>query len=509
MLVPSRLRLPAAILALTLFGSIVLHAQPADDVIVLSERLGPSIDSLEREYFGLFPGVGEFVAASIVRAEDGGALIRISLRDRADSLIPLSARQMTLFTTYIEEYEKYLIGERDFGSDAQRPYRPAGVIGADRDVRVELVDGRVVEGKLLRADDRGLVVMPFDRGYDWRRISTDATAVPSTLIDGAHVAGAIPVGIATGVATIGALGAFAYVNEDDRPTIVPLSLAVLFGGLLGGAGMSLFARDYAVEASAERYLLELPRLRSQLYFPRVEPPELRVFADSALVAAQRVVHPAIDLSFALRAERRFGIAVFVTAPATDVSVPIARGSFGQRAQDTAKVSVPALGFGLEATYDLVSWLDVGALVELAMGVEDEDELEHEILSQMSALAIADINVMPRRALGRQEMEVLVGVGAGAARMGLDVVMATPVPGTTQEGRMVSTVPTVLGRVLLRFSFSDSFAFHAGTVGRWFGTMSVPEYGYEYPTTWERGRFVAAHEISLTRLTVQLGARIMF
>lgn len=75
---------------------------------VLHDRLGVSIDTTERYYFGLFPKIQGFASATAHKRADGGADVLISRSSTSfltDTTLSFDALSMTEFNSYINNYE--------------------------------------------------------------------------------------------------------------------------------------------------------------------------------------------------------------------------------------------------------------------------------------------------------------------------------------------------------------------------------------------------------------------
>lgn len=505
--------LAATSLFLALITSI---AAAQNDAVVVSERLGPSIDSLEREYFGLFPGCESFTSAVSRRTPIGELQFVISRRGNTDTIITLTADVARDIRHYVEHFEEYQTDELAYIHDPSRPYRLHARLHSDVISRFELLDGRVVEGSILHLDQRGVVVLPGDGVYDWRKVEGSSVVIHAQSIDRIIAGGAISMGIVTGVSVAGTLGTFAFVfDRGDRPGILPVGLSAVFGGVLGGYIASAFAAEHTIAGQELLFGTTLPTLMDYRMFVDAQPPEVLRKVETAFGLP---VHNELDerlpgtpatLDFDEHATSRLSIALSLSAPASNQSsVYTIMAARGPRV-DTSRAFLTGIGVGLEAAYDLAPWLDAALSLDYRFAPPSSEIREQEEVSELNLTAMIEFNLTPRRTLGRQPMELLIGAGGGVARLDLHATVRTPDSAGVQDGFMVSTVPVAIGRMSVRFALGEFSAFQLGFVGRWYPTLDIPDYGYIYPTTLETGRKVPSHQINLSGVQAQIGLRRWF
>ncbi|HSG99001.1 MAG TPA: hypothetical protein VLB27_03065, partial [candidate division Zixibacteria bacterium] len=145
-----------------------LALEPAE----LTARVGHEIDSLEREYFGLFPRVEGFVSAKMFRLSDGSmqAHLKLARDDRAvDSVLIFGEHSAQRLADYIDRYEVtrsegvythnhvYILASRTnyFRSDMQ------SLIYSFR-------DGRETDGVILWASADSLILLRNASTFDWK-----------------------------------------------------------------------------------------------------------------------------------------------------------------------------------------------------------------------------------------------------------------------------------------------------------------------------------------------------
>ncbi|HVK39018.1 MAG TPA: hypothetical protein VNA88_10830 [Candidatus Kapabacteria bacterium] len=501
-----------ALFSFTLFalstGS--LHAQGGSPPVVLSERVGPSLDSLEIVYFGLFPRIGAVRSASVGRDAGGRMRFEVDRVDRDDTVVTIDETTERALVRYVEEFERMETGDVPYVHDAGVPFRLESRLTLNRAVRVETVDGQIITGALLHVDDRGVIVLPGSDEYDWRRLRNDATALAGPSIERVVISGPVPAAVATGVATLGAGAAFFYVNADDRPTLLPLSMAIVFGGLFGGAATSLYSADQVIEGDHTRYLERREAIAAQRVFSGIEPPELRVYADEALPRAVAALPPSRpDRTFATMGVNRISVAINATAAASDAGSTYQLRDVLDGSVRTVRASLAGLGFGAEVAYDLTTWLDVGAGVNYR-ATNPATDRDIERVEELGGLLLAHVNLMPRRALGRSELELLVGAGVGYSRLATEGALLQTAGGGVAFGAsiMKGSLSAQL-RAQARFNFTDRLGLAIVGYGQWYPPLSVPEYSMQFPTTREELAVVEAHEIALSGLHMQVGVRYWF
>lgn len=154
-------------------------------------RLGSSIERIERDYFGLFPLIDDFISAQLSPAGDGFVIgIRYSEGDDVtERSVTLDAETAREFCRYIEVYEDlFLNDDGDIrwgllsGASLVKPRDP---FNADRiPVVVFLKDGSMISGIPLHAGSGILVIGPDSLPPDNRRkLVESAVAIHATEIE--------------------------------------------------------------------------------------------------------------------------------------------------------------------------------------------------------------------------------------------------------------------------------------------------------------------------------------
>ena len=82
------------------------HAQESDDhVLTLSKRVGEEIDQRERDKYGLFPGIENFVSARIVQTESDSLILQLVVEDNGERTlreVPISPKSLMNLIAQIE-----------------------------------------------------------------------------------------------------------------------------------------------------------------------------------------------------------------------------------------------------------------------------------------------------------------------------------------------------------------------------------------------------------------------
>ncbi|KPJ64988.1 hypothetical protein AMJ44_11555 [candidate division WOR-1 bacterium DG_54_3] len=81
------------------------HKIERKDVIIVSERVGETIDAQEREHFGLFLGMDDFESARLYEVEGDGYDVEISAGHRRFVAYNRSPDALLILREYIEDFE--------------------------------------------------------------------------------------------------------------------------------------------------------------------------------------------------------------------------------------------------------------------------------------------------------------------------------------------------------------------------------------------------------------------
>ena len=183
--------LAAVILALACPQGVVV----AQDVApaVLSERVGNTIDTYERRYFSLFPGVKGFDSA-IVSLRNDSLLFRVARYNMPDTVITVDPALTGIFRSYIEDFE-LLFDTRypDSREEMQKrgllvnqclKLQSAGLVRfretAQRDVpevTVVLADSTGIRGRILAFRDSALMIWRTGKAYRWKDLASSLAIV--------------------------------------------------------------------------------------------------------------------------------------------------------------------------------------------------------------------------------------------------------------------------------------------------------------------------------------------
>jgi hypothetical protein len=82
--------------------------------IVISERVGETINAAEVEQFGLFPALEEFTAATFYAAEDGGYDVVILTESETLLAVNRDPNAVVILRDYIDNYDKYAKSQESF-----------------------------------------------------------------------------------------------------------------------------------------------------------------------------------------------------------------------------------------------------------------------------------------------------------------------------------------------------------------------------------------------------------
>lgn len=230
-----------------------LALEPAE----LTARVGHEIDSLERDYFGLFPRVEGFVSAKMFRLSDGSmqAHVRLTRQNSVvDSVIIFGEHSAQRLADYVDRYEVtrsegvythnhvYILASRTnyFRSELQ------SLIYSFR-------DGQETDGVILWASADSLILLRNASTYDWNNsqrfseriaindlaeIKYDRQPNKSLWVGLGFVGGSIAGALAVGAAS------------DDDEKLSPT------GAILGGLGAAVISYAIAHKRTGWRPLVE-------------------------------------------------------------------------------------------------------------------------------------------------------------------------------------------------------------------------------------------------------------
>jgi hypothetical protein len=159
--------------------------------MMLSSRVGESIDSTERVYFNLFRDINGFVSARAASRTDSSVDILITRNDRGgnDTVISMTRKAALELGRYIDHYERLFQGEESKVDLKEiRSYaRPQKMFNDDAiSLVVTTRSGEVVEGPVVMADDSLIVLLPHSLRDDWSTIDRDARVLTPLQIVEVH-----------------------------------------------------------------------------------------------------------------------------------------------------------------------------------------------------------------------------------------------------------------------------------------------------------------------------------
>lgn len=218
----------------------VLSAQTP---VELSERVGMEIDSVEREYFGLFPGYGErFVSASFSALDSNmyRATVTHVLPDgsRRDSTRVLGNLLFQILRQYVEGFEHAQVGRSIAIWGANNGFvRVSGLKHPYADFTVVGSAGGGYRYKVLSVLDSGLLFIRESNGYMWRDPLESVSYMPFSEMLGVYERPSSE-GVKSGLITGGlaGLGAGTLVYFMTKSPLLSFNLwgwSTVLGGAVG------------------------------------------------------------------------------------------------------------------------------------------------------------------------------------------------------------------------------------------------------------------------------------
>jgi hypothetical protein len=265
---------------------------------ILSNRVGEKIDRHERDYFGLFPKIDDFVEASCYASESRNVSFVITRGDHEsleDTIIMISAEAVGQLIHLIEHYEDIIAQEHTISyetiSGIVLPPPSENLI--QRPVVVHLADGMVYEAQILHAQESSLILWRGSGQYNWRLFEEKSISLPYDKLasivfkKGTRLQTAMSYG-ARGSLTAGTIGAvIGYAQGDDPPGGCLVMSATDKACMLGGAGVLLgcilgapvgflsgAGEAYAIRGDRKAYESVRSLLNENAMFPEIIPPEL-------------------------------------------------------------------------------------------------------------------------------------------------------------------------------------------------------------------------------------------
>lgn len=286
--------------ALVLTGILPAWAIEEARPYAVSDRIGSEIDTDERDYFGLFPGLEGFTIARTRKSANGDVVIYLSREGSGgDSTIVVDAHVEPELRRYIEELESILRGDSNarwdllFDLAAQPDIR---LKQHGKRAKVTIGDGVEIWGELLFASNDVLLLWQGDKPFAWQDRWEGIRAIAPCDIKRIGIRTGTGfwkgLGYGAGGGFLLGLGAMSWVDkadEDDEDhvdftirqyaTVMGITTGV---GLVGGAiyGAVRGSEDaYDVSFDSSQYSKHLNKVRKKCLFREVHPPEFRKYAN--------------------------------------------------------------------------------------------------------------------------------------------------------------------------------------------------------------------------------------
>lgn len=279
---------------LTILALLVLSQGSSSAQYVLSPRIGEVIDKFEREYFGLFPEIQEFVSAKAILLADHGVEFIITQSEMGttmDTTVFADSLLVRNLVKFIEDFEsvrqsdKVVNWKRLKGIATNSPVIESEM-GEGTQTTVVLHSGEQIQGKLLYAGDSSIVLrQELGKGSKfWNAILHPLKAVQYydvstiTFTRKGSFAGGAAYGMLIGAA------ASIYLLYATQSGFYPITLitipvgAIVSGALIGGLiGSNQVSETYLqVDKNLDEYNAVLPSLRENAVFHAFPPPELNL-----------------------------------------------------------------------------------------------------------------------------------------------------------------------------------------------------------------------------------------
>ena len=252
----------------------------AQELFRLSERVGSGIDSIERQYFRLFPNVENFESATLRMGNDSTVQISITGQfydERQDSVLIRNRNDADQLGYLIDNYERLK------RKDSLRLLK-----GFDQSMNVDLStmqtdpiqlitrSGELYRYPLLSVEDKGVYLWDPATDYDWQNplhntrfvkyhdIYHVQTVSHSSLIHGGIVGSGL-----------GLIGGYGYYKSQES---IIGSLSMLFGSATIGV-LTADLKDYnqVIEGMNVKYREAVEPLSSRASFGDRIPPEILAF----------------------------------------------------------------------------------------------------------------------------------------------------------------------------------------------------------------------------------------
>lgn len=281
----------------SLFGALFLLAvslnlwgqTKENQPFILSERVGAEIDSIEAEYFNLFPDL-DGVKSAVYRKDNLENLqMLVSLSNGTDTTLIFSKLASVELSKYIDKQEILRDSVNlidwgllpDYGLSKMNYFEDFGSL-----LYVHLQDNTLVAGKLMKITDKGLILwqgkQPTRPNYFPGLIKVIKREDIKKIERKQDITGkifGISLGIGLGIAASNIL--FLGTFEPDGQDLTNSILAIGVGALAGtGIGLlydftSVSRRKYNFESKKFQYEKLKANLKKRSIFSSVYPPEMK------------------------------------------------------------------------------------------------------------------------------------------------------------------------------------------------------------------------------------------
>jgi hypothetical protein len=273
------------------FGLLHLEQASAQDnqaePFVLNNRIGLVIDSMEAEYFNLFPTLDGVKSAVYRRDNFGNVRMLLSLSNGKDTTLTFSKLAAAELSKYIEKQEILTDSSNiinwsllpGYGLSRLNFFENHGSM-----VYVRMMDKTTIGGKLLRLTDSTVILWTSMRAFRPQLFPEYIKSIPVQDIqridrkqDLSGKIFGITIGVGLGVALFAAtvdIGSLETINVQQ-------TLAVLAAGALIGGGLgfiydfsTISRRKYRLDGQLNPYLKIKSNLEKRAMFSKIYPPEL-------------------------------------------------------------------------------------------------------------------------------------------------------------------------------------------------------------------------------------------
>ena len=277
------------LLCLCCFGlCFASHAQENGSTpFVLSKRVGLEIDSIEAEYFNLFPDL-DGVKSAVYRKDNFDNLrMLISLANGQDTSITFS-KLATEELTKLIDFQEVLADKPELVNWGLLPGYSLDKLNYFEDhgatVFIYKTDTTIVAGKLLMVNDSMIHIWTSGQPFQPHAFPENVVRVRVKEItkierkqDLTGRIFGITLGAGLGIALFNiGYGAFGTDNLSWENTLYLVAGGAIVGGALGYVydKMTLSRRKYKIQGEPANYLKIKPKLDKRVMFTKIYPPEL-------------------------------------------------------------------------------------------------------------------------------------------------------------------------------------------------------------------------------------------